>query len=115
MKRVLALFWLLLTLAPIAYIFFFVFFSFSMLATGAHSFQQTKEQFDFIFMLQMIAILGSWALVASYVVYLFRSSYVPQEKRALWAVVLFLGNMIAMPIFWYLYVWRPLQSESTGA
>jgi hypothetical protein len=23
----------------------------------------------------------------------------------LWAVVLFLGNMIAMPVFFYLYIW----------
>jgi len=25
---------------------------------------------------------------------------------ALWANVIFLGDMIAMPIYWYLYIWK---------
>ena len=40
-----------------------------------------------------------------YIVFLFKTDRVPQDKKALWAAVLFLGNMLAMPVFFYLYVW----------
>jgi len=28
------------------------------------------------------------------------------DKRLLWIVVLILGNIIAFPVYWYLYIWR---------
>jgi len=59
-------------------------------------------------------------LTAFYIVFLFKTDRVPQDKKALWAVVLFLGNIIAMPVFFYLYVWpdewpRKGRSEAASA
>jgi hypothetical protein len=51
----------------------------------------------------MLFIVG---LTIFYVVYLFRTERVPQDKKALWAVVLLLGNMFAFPVFWYLFIWK---------
>ena len=81
----------------------------------SQSYEATKSQFDLIFRIQLVAILVSWGVVASYLVYLFKTNYVPSEKKALWAVVIFLGNVFAMPVFWYLYVWRPIGSRGNGA
>ena len=36
----------------------------------------------------------------------FQQPYLFLTKQALWAVVLLLGTVIAMPVYWYLYVWR---------
>ena len=30
---------------------------------------------------------------------------VSQDKKVLWAIVLFMGHVIAMPIFFWLYIW----------
>ena len=61
------------------------------------------------FLLLFAAHLGTmllmFGLIAFYIVYLFKTDRVPQDKKALWAAVLFLGNMLAMPVFYYLYVW----------
>ena len=46
------------------------------------------------------------ALLVIYVAYLFKTDRVGQDKKALWAVVLLLGNIVAMPVFWYLYIWK---------
>jgi cytosine/uracil/thiamine/allantoin permease len=51
----------------------------------------------------MLAVI---ALMVFYIVNVFRNDRVDKDKKALWAVVLFMGNMIAMPIYWYLYIWR---------
>lgn len=60
----------------------------------------------FLFVGHAATILFMFALTAFYIVYLFRTPRVAQDKKALWAVVLFLGNAFAFPVFWYLYIWR---------
>lgn len=64
------------------------------------------DLFNVIFVIHFCAMILSFALIVFYVVYLFRTDRIAQEKKALWAVALFLGSFIAMPIFWYLYIWR---------
>jgi hypothetical protein len=69
----------------------------------------------------MLAIM---ALTVFYIVNVFRNERVDKDKKVLWAVVLFMGNMIAMPIYWYLYIWKepavtsaplPLNSADTSS
>ncbi len=52
-----------------------------------------------IFPLHVFTILEIFALLIFYIVYLFKTAVVPEDKKALWAVVLILGHMMAMPIF----------------
>lgn len=66
-----------------------------------------QAEFDAIFRLHLGTMLLIFGLIVSYIVYLFKTEYVSKDKKALWAVVLFMGNVLAMPIFWFLYVWRP--------
>ena len=53
--------------------------------------------------LTMLWVLG---LMVFYMINVFRNERVEKDKKVLWAVVLFLGNMLAMPVYWYLYIWR---------
>ena len=71
-----------------------------------------------IFPLHLLTMLDMFALLIIYIVHLFKTNRVPEDKKALWAVALFLGNLIAMPIYWYLYIWRepgqqPLEQAAT--
>ena len=109
MNRPIALLWLFFTLAPFAYFIFFISY---MTGMDHASHAVVEAQFNFMFRLHIAAMLGIWVLIAAYIVYLFKTDHVPVEKRALWAVVLFLGNMVAMPFFWYFYVWRPLNKTA---
>jgi hypothetical protein len=54
-------------------------------------------------LLTMIVILG---LSVFYIVDVFKNERVDKDKKALWAIVIFFGNMIAMPVYWYLYIWK---------
>ena len=58
-----------------------------------------------IFPLHFLTMLEIIVLLVIYIGHLFRTDRVPQDKKALWAVVLLLGNMIAMPVYWCLYIW----------
>ena len=69
-----------------------------------------------IFALHFLTMIEIFALLVIYIIHVFKTDRVPQDKKALWAVVLFLGNMIAMPIYWYLYIWKePKQSTPEQA
>lgn len=59
--------------------------------------------------LTMLLIFG---LTAFYIVYLFRTDRVAQDKKALWAIVLFMGSALAFPVFWYLYIWKEPEALS---
>jgi hypothetical protein len=66
----------------------------------------SQPEFDSFFRIHMIASFAIFAIIGVYIVYLFRTDRVPQPKKALWAVVLFMGNMVALPVFWFIYI-RP--------
>ena len=106
-----------LTLAPWAYlIFFFTFFARHFPTDPGSAAQPPDEffrNFNTIFRLQLLFMAVWVALLAFYIVHVFRTDRVPADKKALWAVVLFLGNMFAMPVYWYLYIWP--KSEAGAA
>lgn len=98
------------TLWPILYMAIFFIFVFSQVflfpQKEAPSPSGPPTRFLVIFGLHFLTMLWIFVLLIIYIVNLFRNERVPQDKKALWAAVLFLGNMVAMPIYWYLYIWR---------
>src|SRR2546425_10295096 len=116
LNRPVALIVALLTLAPWAYfVFFFAHFMsrFPAVPTSGAPPQEFFQDFEAIFRLQILAMLLVLALIAFYIVHVFRTDRVPKDKKALWAVVLFLGHLFAMPVYWYLYMW-PRRTEGAA-
>ena len=54
----------------------------------------------------LLTILLIMGLTVFYIVNVFRNDRVNKDMKVLWAVVLFMGSIVAMPIYWYLYIWR---------
>lgn len=106
------------TLWPILYMaIFFVFifsqvFLFSM--KEAPSLSGPPTGFFIIFGLHFLTMLWIFALLIIYILNVFKNERVAKDKKALWAVVLFLGHMVAMPIYWYLYIWREPKEAIEG-
>jgi hypothetical protein len=71
--------------------------------------------FVLIFALHFLTILWIWALIAFYIYNVFKNDRVEKDKKVLWAVVLFMGNIMAMPVYWYLYIWRDDESPSSAS
>jgi hypothetical protein len=64
--------------------------------------------------LHILTMLWMIGLTVLYIVNVFRNDRVNKDMKVLWAVVLFMGSIIAMPIYWYLYIWRDVTSPSIG-
>jgi hypothetical protein len=111
----------LATLWPILYVFVFIAFVFSMMfyfssfEPGPADHQEPPVWFFAVFALHFLTIIWVFGLLAFYIVNVFRNDRVEKDKKVLWAVVLFFGNTLAMPVYWYLYIWRePAPPQLTG-
>jgi hypothetical protein len=109
MNRTKALVLAAFTVWPIAYMLFFmatVASSFFMMRGGS---SQMPSFFGVLIVLHFFTMAEMLGLLVFYILHLFRTEEIAQDKKALWAVVLFMGNAIAMPVYWYLHIWTPLR------
>ncbi|BBO35923.1 hypothetical protein [Lacipirellula parvula] len=58
-----------------------------------------------IFALHLLTAFIAIGLLVVYLLYLYHTERVPADKKALWAVVLFLGSVLAMAVFFCIYIW----------
>ncbi len=104
----------LATLWPMVYkgLFFMFVFAFFVMAITRTQPRILGVAFAAIFPLHILTMVGMVALLFVYIRDLFRNDRVPSDQKALWAVVLLLGGIIAMPIYWYLYIWKEPQPQA---
>ena len=107
MKKPTKVFLGLLTLWPFAYLilFFFVIVSTIVFAPGTGE-AGPPPLIALILPLHLLTMLLVMALMVFYIVNVFKNNRVDKDKKVLWAVVLFLGSMLAMPVYWYIYIWK---------
>ena len=57
---------------------------------------------------QLNVVMGSvtLVLVGCCAVMAYRSAKVPAGKKGLWLAALLFGNVLALPVFWYVLIWR---------
>ena len=99
----------LATLWPFLYMILFFLFIFSsiLFMPGPGGGESGLPFFFVVFIaLHLLTMLWIMGLTVFYIVNVFRNDRVDKDKKALWAVVIFMGNMISMPIYWYLYIWK---------
>jgi hypothetical protein len=48
-----------------------------------------------------------------YIVHIVQNKLLDNEKRILWVIVLIAFNGIAMPIYWYVHIWKEHSSENS--
>jgi len=101
------------TLWPIVYMVLFMVVMFSQVLMMDFENQAPSghmpTMIKIIFPLHFLTMIWIFVLVAIYIRHIFKTEAVPQEKKALWAVVIFMGNMVAMPVYWYLYIWKKIE------
>jgi len=104
--RPLALLIGLLTVWPIIYIVGFMVVVFGAVMRATSTLQPGLfPRFDLLMAMHLGTMAVMAWLMVFYLVHVFRNPALG-DKRVLWAVVLFMGSFIAMPVYWFLYVWR---------
>lgn len=105
---------IVLTVLPLIYMaLFFATLAYSVISQSEDA--GIFRNFGVFMAIHLAVMVLMFALLAFYIVVLFKTPAVRNDMKALWAVVLFFGGPVAMPIFWYLYIWRDAPATSPPA
>ena len=87
--------------------FIFMFTNFPAMAGKSEG---MPTMFKVIFPLHIFTMLEMFALLIVYVLRALKNERLDQNTRLLWAILLFVGNMLAFPIYYCLHILRPRDS-----
>jgi hypothetical protein len=101
------------TIWPIIYmpIFFIFFFRMFILSTSSEM-SGFPQEFMVIIPLHIFTVLSGMILYLVYILDLINTDRIDKDKKTLWGLLLIFLGMIAMPIYWYLFVWKTPQVSS---
>ena len=91
-----------------ALFFGFIAYMFISFGRAGESATGAPALFRYVFLLHLLTMVLMFALIALYLVHAFRTDLLPSDRRVLWVVVLLFGFVLAAPIYWYFYLWKPL-------
>ena len=114
MKKLKAIVLGIFTIFPILYIIFFIsIFCRMFLNTVSNTNSEASiDLFKIILPLHLGTMILLMILLVIYIVNVFKNNTVESDKKALWAIVLFFGNIISMIVYWVLHIWKPLCKEN---
>lgn len=97
-------------------------FLYMLIFLGSFAFEWSAHQtgkraagadlFRYIFPLHCGTMLIILASTGIYIFHAYKTDRIADDKRVLWVIILFLGNMVAFPVYWYLYLWRRPREET---
>lgn len=90
------------TLWPIIYMFIFLGFMFFFITNTTNP----EIIFGYLFGGHIFTMLLMIILLIIYIRDVFKNDMVIETRKTLWTILLLFGNMIAMPIYWYIYIWK---------
>jgi uncharacterized membrane protein len=85
---------------------FFGFTFYMSFAITTSATEPSERTFFLMLLIHLLTMIIIMALLTFYIINVFRNERVKKDMKILWSVVLFLGSFVAMPIYWYLYIWR---------
>jgi hypothetical protein len=59
----------------------------------------------FFLILGILTMLSFPSLMVFYIINVYRSNSVMKEQKHLWAALIFCGNILVYPFYWYLHIW----------
>jgi hypothetical protein len=96
-----------LTAWPFAYFLLFFAFIFGMIALDPGELQGFFALgFLLVMLIHFLTIFLIIGLQIFYIVNVFKNDRVGKDQKIIWTIALFLGGLFAMPIYWYMNIWR---------
>lgn len=93
------------TLLPAAYLVLFM-VTVPLMATSPATSALLSRHFGIFLSVHVAMMLVMFALLAFYITYLFKDPVLSNDVKVLWTVIIFFGGPVAMPVFWYLNIWK---------
>lgn len=101
---------------PFLYFLLFILFIFLLIALspGGDPGNLFGVFFGFVFVIHFLTIFLILGLQIFYIVNAVKSESLTQNMKIVWIIALFFGGFVAMPIYWYINIWKESELESAG-
>lgn len=60
----------------------------------------------YLMILVVLMMLSFPGLLVFYILNVYRNNRIAKNQKNLWAALLFFGNIVVYPVYWYLFIWR---------
>lgn len=104
------------TFWPVGYMFLFFGFIFMMILSGPGDGVGVFSGLAFVLfmVLHFLTIFLILGLQIYYIVHAVKNELISQNGKIAWIVAFFFGGMIAMPIYWYISIWKTANGDITN-
>jgi len=99
---------------PLYFVLFLAFIGFMFFTAAQRRSMRIPAALTIIFPLHCLTIVLCFVLTGLYIVHAATSDRHSQEMRIIWIISLFMGNMFAFPVYWWLYL-RPGDASTPPA
>ncbi|MFP4497663.1 MAG: hypothetical protein ACLFQV_05580 [Vulcanimicrobiota bacterium] len=100
------------TLWPVIYLFLFIMITIiTMIFTANAGLQNQSWLVLLVAAFHLITIGIIFILMGIYVYLIVKNKNIRDEKKIIWLAVILFGSIIAMPVYWYAYIWNPKQDK----
>jgi len=96
----------LFTLWPPVYMLIFLFMFVQMFLSMGSAGTGNLGNFYILFGMHIFTMLMMFVLITIYLINVYRNVSVDKDKKILWTILILFGSIIAMPIYWYLFIWK---------
>ena len=98
----------ILTIIPILCLIAYIVSIFAVVFSVPHQRASNGPPVMFFVMMGVFAfgLLLNLGVMALYVINAFNNPRIPQDQKVLWLIVIFMGGLVATPIYWYLFIWK---------
>ena len=98
LNRTVAILLLLITLLPLM-IFLY---AYSIVTTAPFA----DGNFDTLQSLIIPNVIITALLILGYIIFIAKTNRVPKDKQMLWIIAIIVFHVLAMPVFWFHYIWK---------
>ncbi len=67
--------------------------------------RNVTSPFNLFFTLNLIGLSLTFVLLIGFLTHLYRNQKVHQNRKTIWTIALLFGSFLAMPIYWWMYIW----------
>lgn len=95
------------SLLPWIYIVYFIRFALKLL--DATSVEESDALFNQMLIPHFSAMVLSLLLLAIFIIHIVKNNRLSETAKLFWGIVIVFGNLVGMPIYWFLHIWRDSQ------
>ncbi|HDS08669.1 MAG TPA: hypothetical protein ENN73_00450, partial [Firmicutes bacterium] len=101
------------TIWPVIYIFVFILVAMIIVLIGIFTGGDEERFMPFLvggsiilMMFHFATIIVIWVMIIIYIIKVINNPDFEQANKVIWCLLIFFASIIAMPIYWYLYIWK---------